>query len=193
MPWGQIITFSGQNLQTGHTIDLVVNGVPIIPNLTPTQLASTQLTVNEQNKFTRTGNNVIHAIIKRSNDQPISIKVADFSIGSPSGTRTDTKLEDTLYNPVPEEELTHMFLVITKGFLGIVGIWAVLFIIVGGFKMVMAQGNEEKYAEAKKTVTWAILGVIIAALSFSMVAIVQNLLQVEVRDVFPTNNNSTPK
>jgi hypothetical protein len=97
---------------------------------------------------------------------------------------------DKLYNPLPEEELTHMFLFIAKGFLGIVGIWAVIFIIVGGFRMVIASGDEEALTKAKKTVTWAVIGVIVAALSFSIVAIVQNLLNADIKSAQIQNKNS---
>jgi hypothetical protein len=47
--------------------------------------------------------------------------------------------------------------------------------------MITAAGNEETYGQAKKTVTWAVLGLIVAMLSFSIVAIVQNLLQATVK------------
>ncbi len=97
---------------------------------------------------------------------------------------------DKLYNPLPEEELTHMFLFIAKGFLGIVGIWAVIFIIVGGFRMVIASGDEEALTKAKKTVTWAVIGVIVAALSFSIVAIVQNLLNADIKSAQIQDKNS---
>ncbi len=87
-----------------------------------------------------------------------------------------------IYNPLPEDELTNMFLFIAKGFLIITAIWGVMFIIIGGFRMVMAAGNEEDYIAAKKTITWAILGVVITMLSFSIIAIVQNILSVDVID-----------
>ena len=86
---------------------------------------------------------------------------------------------DTLINPLPVDNLTGMFLYIVKGFLAIIGVWGVLFIIVGGFRMIMASGNEEQYLAAKKTITWAILGVVIAVMSFSIIAIVQNLVGVD--------------
>lgn len=88
---------------------------------------------------------------------------------------------DKLYNPLPEEDLTHMFLIIVQGFLAIIGIWAVMFIIVGGFQMVMAAGNEEAILKAKKTITWAVIGMVIALLSFSIIAIVQNILQTSIK------------
>ena len=86
-----------------------------------------------------------------------------------------------LYNPLPEEDLTHVFLLILQGFLGIIGIWAVMFVFIGGFQMVMAAGDEERYTKAKKTITWAILGLIVALLSFSIIAIVQDVLQANIK------------
>lgn len=95
-----------------------------------------------------------------------------------------------LYNPLPEEDLTHVFLLIMQGFLAIIGIWAVIFLFVGGFQMVMAAGNEEMYTKAKKTIIWAVLGLIIALLSFSVIAIVQDLLQSNIQPV-PTGFSRT--
>ena len=88
-----------------------------------------------------------------------------------------------LYNPLPTGDLIQMFLVITQAFLAIVAIVAVLFIIVGGFLMTTAGGNEEMYAKGRKTITWAILGLIIATLSFSIIAIVMNILRANVNAV----------
>ncbi len=80
-------------------------------------------------------------------------------------------------NPLPVDNLTAVLLLIMKGFLGIIAIWAVAFIVIGGFRMVISQGNEEAVTAARKTITWAILGLVIASLSFSIIAIVQSLLQ----------------
>ena len=95
-----------------------------------------------------------------------------------------------LINPLPVDNLTAMFLFIVKGFLAIVGVWGVLFVIVGGFRMVMAAGNEEQYLAAKKTITWAILGVVVAVMSFSVMAIVQNLIGVDYSKI---QNAQPPK
>lgn len=87
---------------------------------------------------------------------------------------------------VPETGLLTMFLLIAKGFLGMLAAWAILFIIVGGVRMVLAQGNEEAYGQAKRTITFAILGMIIAAMSFSIVNIVQNILRVDIEKTSKT-------
>lgn len=57
------------------------------------------------------------------------------------------------------------------------GIITTLMIIYGGFLMVLSAGNEERLNAGRKTLTWAIIGFALALLSFSIVAIVQNVLQ----------------
>lgn len=99
-----------------------------------------------------------------------------------------TEKYDQLYNPLPSNEiiacptvacdLTQMVLLITRNILQLIPIASVLFIIIGGFKMMASQGNEEKLKDAKRTIYWAIVGLIIAFLSFSIIAIARNLLGV---------------
>ncbi len=112
--------------------------------------------------------------------------------GDQPGGEADPTLNETLYNPLPTDSLTGTILTIAKGFLAIVALWAVVFIIIGGFRMVLSQGNEEAYLAAKKTITWAVLGVVVAMLSFSIIAIVQSLLGVTVPD-FPDSQTPVVK
>ena len=111
------------------------------------------------------------------------------SLAATTTASTTGGSSDHLINPLPVDNLTSMFLFIVKGFLAIVGVWGVLFVIVGGFRMVMAAGNEEQYLAAKKTITWAILGVVVAVMSFSVMAIVQNLIGVDYSKI----QNAQPK
>lgn len=53
---------------------------------------------------------------------------------------------------------------------------AVLFLIIGGFQYIAARGNEETTEKAKKTITGAIIGIIIIVMAFAIVAIVNSLL-----------------
>ncbi|MDR3642020.1 MAG: pilin [Candidatus Doudnabacteria bacterium] len=98
-----------------------------------------------------------------------------------AGTGMSGNSTTQLYNPLPEQDLTHVFLLILQGFLAIIGIWAVIFIVIGGFQMITAAGNEEMYTKAKKTIIWAILGLVIALMSFSIIAIVQDILQSNIK------------
>lgn len=60
----------------------------------------------------------------------------------------------------------------------LIGIVAVVVIIVAGFRMVTSSGSEEQITKAKKAITWAIIGLVVSLLSFSIVAIIQRLIQV---------------
>lgn len=89
--------------------------------------------------------------------------------------------QNCIYNPLPTSDLASTFMLIVKGFLVMTGAWSTLFIIVGGFRMVVSAGDEEAYTKGKQTITWAVLGLVAAMLSFSIVAVVQNLLHVGIK------------
>lgn len=61
------------------------------------------------------------------------------------------------------------------GFLSIAAITSVIFIIVGGIQMYLAMGNEEALGKAKKTVIWAIAGLVICILSVAIVQIISKI------------------
>ncbi len=62
-----------------------------------------------------------------------------------------------------------------RGFLGIVAVTSVIFIIVAGIQMRMSFGNDEAIGTAKKTLIYAIFGLVISILSVAIVQIVSKL------------------
>lgn len=60
-------------------------------------------------------------------------------------------------------------------FLGLAAVTSVVFIIVGGLQLHLAFGNEEAMTKAKKTLIWAIVGLVIAILSVAIVQIISKL------------------
>jgi len=52
---------------------------------------------------------------------------------------------------------------------------AFLFIIIGGIQILTAYGNDEKITNAKKTIQYAIVGLLIALLSYAIVSIIGGL------------------
>lgn len=58
--------------------------------------------------------------------------------------------------------------------IGMVGATALLFIIIGGVRFVMIYDNEEAIDKAKKQVTYGIVGLLVALLSYTIVRIVTN-------------------
>ena|SRR3990167_9996982 len=60
--------------------------------------------------------------------------------------------------------------------LAVAGLIAVIFLIIGGFRYITAGGNEETAESAKKTVTNAIIGIVIVILAFVIVRVISNAL-----------------
>ena len=56
--------------------------------------------------------------------------------------------------------------------LGILGIIAVIIILMGGFKWMTAQGNEEKVGEAKKLLGAGVVGLVIILAAFAIASFV---------------------
>ncbi len=109
--------------------------------------------------------------------------------GGSGGGGMQTQPAQTLYNPIKDaSNLTELLLKIMRGFIMITGIWAVAFIVIGGFKMVISQGNEEAVTAAKKSIMWSVLGLIVVLLSFSIIAIIQNIIGIDVQDVKTSQN-----
>jgi len=52
---------------------------------------------------------------------------------------------------------------------------SVVFLILGGYQYLTAIGNDEQIKKAHKTITWSLVGVILAMLAFAIVQIVVNL------------------
>lgn len=54
----------------------------------------------------------------------------------------------------------------------VVGITAVIFIIIGGFKFVTSSGDAQKAASARNTIIYAVVGLVVVALAQAIVAFV---------------------
>jgi|WetSurMetagenome_2_1015567.scaffolds.fasta_scaffold118474_2 hypothetical protein len=61
---------------------------------------------------------------------------------------------------------------LTTTIIAMAGVTAVLFIIIGGVQILTAYGNDEKIGKAKKTITYAIIGLLAAILSYAIVSII---------------------
>lgn len=61
-------------------------------------------------------------------------------------------------------------------FLGMLGLVAVAMLIYAGVLMVTASGEEEQIGKAKKIITYAVIGIVIIVLSYTIVGFVTNVL-----------------
>lgn len=71
---------------------------------------------------------------------------------------------------------TGVFKQVTNTVLYIVGIIAVLMLIIGGIKYVVSGGDAKKVTDAKNTVLYAIIGLVICFLAFAIVNFVISAL-----------------
>lgn len=78
---------------------------------------------------------------------------------------------------IPEEQYFGGVLLphITRIVISAAGGLAFLFIIIGGIQILTAYSNEEKLGNAKKTVTYAVVGLLVAILSYAVVTIVSSI------------------
>ncbi len=64
--------------------------------------------------------------------------------------------------------------------ISVAGAAAIIFIIIGGIKLITSSGDEKKLASAQGTITYAIIGLAVTALAFIILQIVQFLLKSKV-------------
>lgn len=71
---------------------------------------------------------------------------------------------------------TGVFKQVTNVILYIVGIIAVIMLIIGGIRYVLSGGDAKKVTDAKNTILYAIIGLVICFLAFAIVNFVINAL-----------------
>lgn len=59
--------------------------------------------------------------------------------------------------------------IVTNTLLLAIGISAVIMLIIGGFRYVFSGGNEKSVSAAKDTVIYAVVGIIVAIMSYSII------------------------
>lgn len=79
-------------------------------------------------------------------------------------------------NGVPTVPLPQLINQISSIILLLVGVVAVLFLIIGGFRYITAAGVPEQVQAAKGTIMYAIIGIVITLLAYAVVQFVINAL-----------------
>lgn len=81
-------------------------------------------------------------------------------------------------SPTGSTSFGDLIVTVINALLLFAGAVAVLFLIVGGFRYVVSAGNPDQVEGAKKTILYAVLGLIIIFVAFLAVQVVQNALGV---------------
>ncbi len=78
---------------------------------------------------------------------------------------------------VPQEQFFggRLLPTLTNTIIALAGGLAFVFMIVGGIQILTAYGNEERVSAGKKTMTYAIVGLLIAILSYAVVSIISGV------------------
>ena len=74
------------------------------------------------------------------------------------------------------EDIEAAIMNVTNYILGFIAIIATLVIIWGGVQYLTAGGNEDSVANAKKTISYGIIGMVVAGLAYAMVIVVTQIL-----------------
>jgi len=69
-----------------------------------------------------------------------------------------------------------IFRFIIEGLLALVGLISILFIIIGGYQYIVSRGDEEMAAAGKKTLSNAIIGLVIVIVSYTLVVVTYRAL-----------------
>ncbi len=83
--------------------------------------------------------------------------------------------ERTLQNPLSGEgslTLSQLVLRFNTWFTSILAIASLIFVIIGGLEMALSGGSEDKIASGKKTVFYAVIGLIIAFAGYLVIPII---------------------
>jgi type IV secretory pathway VirB2 component (pilin) len=99
-----------------------------------------------------------------------------------SGGLPDINNQNINYNPPgsaiqPTESMTSILGHVAGWMTGIIGTIAVILVIIGGIQYAMALGDQEKINTSKRTILYAVVGLIIALLSYVIVPLVAKLFQ----------------
>lgn len=81
-----------------------------------------------------------------------------FAILLPRQTLAQDCPPDKICNPIKSPNLTAFFMGIVDVVIQYGALLIVFFIVFAGFKFVTAQGNSEKISEARKMLTWIVVG-----------------------------------
>ena len=115
---------------------------------------------------------------------PLNTISADCSGSSSDGTKTLCdplgNQSDPLGNQNNTNNIQTLIGTIIKAVLGVVGSLALVMFIYGGLLWMTAAGNTERVEKGKKTIVWAVLGLVVIFTSYALVKFI--LLAIGVQD-----------
>jgi hypothetical protein len=178
MPPSGKYVLEGTNLSTNNLLPYVVSTSPVLTVLPATTPNPTKPPTNNPPNPTNpdASGNVQNPGNAQTNPDPNNPGNTDPNTGN---TQTPDSSGSTVGTFKPLTRFTSIgeFAVGVINFaIAIIGALALLFIIIGGVRMVVSAGNESAIKAGKKTVTWAVIGLVVALLSFTLISALETLL-----------------
>jgi hypothetical protein len=101
----------------------------------------------------------------------------DNTFGNENEAPINLPFVSTLENSTSAQQSASILLLrATQILLGLAATVAIFFIVYGGFTMIRARGEEDTIKKGKETLTYAVVGLILAILSYSVVVNIANLI-----------------
>ncbi len=94
----------------------------------------------------------------------------------PSKVPTTNLLESPIYGPTDPRSFISVMNYVMINFLGLLGFATTLTIIYYGYRYITAAGNEEAVKKARDGLKWAIIGLVVTLLAFTIITIIRQLL-----------------
>ena len=82
----------------------------------------------------------------------------------------------TFYNPLTLDRPEQLVVRLINILLLLVGILSVIMILFGGFLLASSGGSESQIKKGRQTIIWAVSGLVVSLMAFSIVAIIQSII-----------------
>lgn len=87
--------------------------------------------------------------------------------------------QDKFTDPLKGATIQSALIQLINVMLGVVGLLAIAALVYGGIFYIISLGNESRVGTAKKTITWAIVGLVVVILSVLLVQFVGRILGID--------------
>lgn len=98
----------------------------------------------------------------------LPFRLADFMVTCPDGTKAAVCAGSSNI-PNSTDSLPHALAHFTNLGLLLVGGLSVIFVVVGGLQYVLSAGNPQKTKQARETILYAVIGIVIASAAYAIV------------------------
>lgn len=95
---------------------------------------------------------------------------------APTASSTSSAQTSALYNPLPSTDLRVIIGTLIRALLGLSGALALVMFIYGGFLWMTSFGEPAKVEKGKKTLIWAIFGLVVLFTAYSVVSLIISTL-----------------